>query len=417
MWDPYAQFQSATLPNGLTIHATHLPDRPWTAIGFLIHSGAMHDPEGLEGLAHFIEHLVTENGPVNIKEMTAFFEDCGGTVDFGATGYSHSHYRLFIPIDKAILTTTFSIFGHILLKAKLEKCIEQERSVIVSEFYRQYPTQLKIDLEAHKHHALYPGSWLERLGQPLGNPESINRITQSELQSHYDAHYTPANISIVAVGGLTLPELVKLLSESPFATNKRGVRTPLPIPISNPTKPSEMRHVLEASRYGDVPILAGVYYSYAKIPGVVNPYTLSLLQMILNEILYEEVREKRAWCYATGSSIQNLHDLYELSVDCDGVAPEVLDNLETVIEDCLTSAANREDLLEQAKRRTIASNSMIDETAWDICAVGINDLVKHQRIIPLEEINNNYRLVTMKDIRDILHWLKPERRWTLIARP
>jgi len=44
MWDPYAEFESATLPNGLKVYAAHWAERPWQAIGFVIHSGAEQDP-------------------------------------------------------------------------------------------------------------------------------------------------------------------------------------------------------------------------------------------------------------------------------------------------------------------------------------------------------------------------------------
>lgn len=88
-------------------------------MGFLIHSGTEYDPVGLEGLSHFIEHVVLENTNVSEKEMEAFFVDCSGMVSLGMTGYPGTHYRFFVPTDKAILMRAFSMFGHILLSAKL----------------------------------------------------------------------------------------------------------------------------------------------------------------------------------------------------------------------------------------------------------------------------------------------------------
>jgi predicted Zn-dependent peptidase len=43
-------------------------------MGFLIHSGAEHDPIGLEGVAHFVEHTTSENAPIPKKELNDFFE-------------------------------------------------------------------------------------------------------------------------------------------------------------------------------------------------------------------------------------------------------------------------------------------------------------------------------------------------------
>ncbi len=417
MWDPYAEFQSATLSNGLTVHAAHWPGRPWEAMGFLIHSGAECDPVGLEGLSHFVEHVVSENTNVSKKEMEAFFEDCGGMTSLGTTGYPCTHYRFFVPADETILAKAFSIFGHMLLSAKLEKFIERERHVIIGEFLRYYPVKLKLDLDVRERKVLYAGHWLERFVRPLGNPESVIRITQSELQSHYDAYYTPANISVVGVGGMQLPELVRLISESPFATRKKGARTPLPIPVIDVAPPSETRHVFEVSKHVIMPIEVGAYRSVAKIPGNINGRAIRIMKEMLNEVLNEEVRERRAWAYAIDCSRCNFRHFYELSINCDALALKAIDDIEEVVEACIISMTDREDLFEQTKRRALASNFMTDPTGKNICDGVLDDLAEDQRIVSLKEIGDDLERVTMSDIKDLLQWIQPERRWTLITRP
>jgi len=417
MWDPYAEFQSAKLPNGLTVHAAHWPGRPWEAMGFLIHTGAEHDPVGLEGLSHFIEHLVSGNAKVSQKEMNAFFEDCGGSVDFGRTGYPSTEYRFFVPADKAILTKAFSMFGSMLFSAKLEKSIERERQVIIGEFHRHYPVRFNFDLHVREHKALYTGYWLERFVCTLGTLESVVRITQSELQSHYDTHYTPANMSIVGVGGMQLSELIDLLSESPFAAKKNGERTPFPKPVTEVGPPSETRYVFEASQLINVPLEVGNYRSVAKIPGNINGRIISLMEDMFNEVLFEEVREQRAWAYAVNSSRHNFRHFYEFSINCNAFALKAIDEIEEVIEICIASITNREDLFEKVKHRALASNFMIDPTGKGVCGNALDDLVEDQRIVSLAEIGNDFERVTMDDVLNSLHWLRPEQRWTLITRP
>jgi predicted Zn-dependent peptidase len=417
MWDPYAEFQSATLPNGLTVYVAHWPGRPWEAMGFLIHSGAEHDPIGLEGLAHFVEHLVSENANVSKKDLIAFFQNCGGMVSLGITDYPYMLYRFFVPIDKAIITRAFSIFGYMLLSAKLEKSIERERQVIIGEFHQHYPVEFKFDLDMRQHKALYAGYWLERFVRPLGNPESVGRITQSDLQSYYDTHYTPANMSIVGVGGMRLQGLVELLSESPFAMTKKGVRTPLPTPVTDVAPPSENRYVFEASKHIRTPVEVGSYRSVAKIPGNINGQVIRIMKEMLYEILNEEVRERRAWAYGINAYRYNFRYFYEFSISCSALALEAIDGIEEVVERCITSVGDREDLFERAKRRALASNFMIDSAGKGVCDGALDDLAKYHRIISLTEIGDDLERVTMSDVRNLLQWLRPERRWTLIIRP
>jgi len=417
MWDPYGEFQSEVLPNGLTVHAAYWPERPWEMMGFLIHSGAEYDPVGLEALSHFVEHLVSGNGNVPPKEMEAFFEDRGGWVNLGLTGYPYTYYLFFLPADREILAKAFSMFGHMLLSAKLEKFIERERQIVISEFYRQFPMKFKLDLEIRKHKALYSGCWLERSVRTFGNPESVSRIGKRDLQSYYDKHYTPANMSVVGVGAMRLTELVELLSESPFATRKEGKRTQLPVPVADIALPLENRYVLEASKYVNPPIQVGAYQSSAKIPGNINGCVIRIMRKMLDEVLNEEVRERRAWAYAVGSSQHDFRHFYKFSIDCAALALKAIDNIEEVMEACVASMSDREDLFEHVKRRALANSFMIDSTGKGICEGSLEDLADRQRIISLKEIKEDLERVTMSDIVNALQWLRPERRWTVITKP
>lgn len=419
MWDPYAEFQVAKLPNGLTVHAAYWAGRPWEAMGFLIHSGAKQDPVGLEGVAHFVEHLVSDNTSVPKREMRMFFDDCGGTVSLGATDYPYTRYRFFVPADKKVIAGALSMFGHMLFSAKLKNLIERERQVIIGEFNREYPTKLKLDFHERENRALYSGHWLERFVISLGNPESIGRIKQDDLQSFYDMHYTPANMSIVGVGSITLSELVELISESPLAINKKGVRTPLLSPITDITPPSETRYIVEISRHITMAALAkvGSYRSVAKLPGNIKGQTVRIMNEMFDKVLEEEVRERRAWAYYISVSRRNLGQFYTFSINCGSLALEALDSIEEVIEDIIVSMKDREDLFEQVKRRALARNFMIDLTGRDICDIALDDLTDEQRIVPLVECRNDIERVTMDDIRNLLQWLRPEMRWTFITKP
>lgn len=418
MWDPYAEFESATLPNGLRVYATHWAKRPWQAIGFVIHSGAEHDPVGIEGLIHFVEHLVSQNAPTAYKDMQMFFKDCGGHANFGMTGYPASQYCFFIPADKAVLSRAFEMFGQMLLQGTLERFVERERQVIVEEFNRAYQVTFTLDLDKREKKALYTGHWPERFVRPLGTPESVRRITQADLQQHYDAHYTPANISIVSVGGLKLEELVALLSETPFAMSKQGSRTPQPVPIGAINPPLETRHVFEYSSVATMPepVKVGSYRSVTVMPAKADP-AIRVLSRMLNEVLDDQVRQLRAWTYNIGASWHNFRHFYQFTINCGTFNLEALDTIEDVIETCVASITDREDLFVQAKSHTIANNLMFDTNGRGVRDGAADDLIHFGRIISMAEFGKEVEAVEMSDVRALLQWLRPERRWTLIKKP
>lgn len=417
MWDPYAEFQTASLPNGLTVHAAHWPGRPWEAMGFMIHSGASQDPEGLEGVAHFVEHLVSVNTILPAKDIYAFFGNCGGNVDLGATRYPNAYYKMFVPIEKDILSRAFSIFGHMLLSAKLEKFIERERQVITGEFHRRYPAKFKLDLELRKYKMLYPGYRPERFTTPLGRPESIEAISQNDLQSYYDQHYTPTNISIVGVGGMQLAELVELLSNSPFAQKKEGERTPRQVPVNEVEPPLETLYILQTPEQPSMQLDVGAFQSWARLPGNINTAVLAIIRRMLTHILMEEVREQRAWVYDISSNWGNVGGFREISISCQALALKAIDEIEEVIEICIASVADREDLFEEVKGRMISANLMIDHSGQGIRDGALDNLGDHQKILPVREWNEEVEGVKMEEICSLLKWLKPERRWAIITRP
>ncbi len=157
MWDPFAEFESATLPNGLRVYAAEWPNRPWQAMGFLIHSGAAQDPIGLEGLAHYTEHLVSENASMPLKDIEAFFQAAGGFASFGSTSFSSTNYKFFAPKQKKFLEEALILFGTMLLKETLKNRVEAERAVILQEFSRKYPVQFVFDFESREQQMVFPG--------------------------------------------------------------------------------------------------------------------------------------------------------------------------------------------------------------------------------------------------------------------
>ncbi len=413
VWDPYAEFQSATLPNGLTVYASNWPGRPWENVRFLVHSGAECDPIGFEGTAHFVEHLISKNTTIPYQDIKVFFEDQGGSVELGMTGYPFTSYHFFAPMDKMIMTKAFSLFGEMLFSSKLENFIERERQVIIGEFNRKYPLKLDLDIETRWRKSLYDGYRMKN--SVLGTPESIKRISRDELQSYYDTYYTPANMSIVCVGGMTLEEIMKILSESPFAMKKDGVRVPLLLKTTAVTRPTEVQYSFKMSDVVATPVESGRYASIAKVPAVISGQTINIAKMMIGKILFREVREQRAWAYSITCSHHNFQRFHEFSIDCKAFDIKALNEFEKVVDDCITSIGEDAELLEQKKRCALAN--MLDTSGKGLCDGATDDLINHQRIISVAGHNEGVDRVTMKDIREVIDWLRPKQRWTLVVHP
>lgn len=416
LWDPFADFQSATLPNGLTVYASTWEGRPWEAVGFLIHSGAEHDPAGIEGTAHFVEHLVSRNASMPYEDIKTFFEGSGGGVGLGQTGYPFTKYKFFAPANREILEKAFSVFGGMLLSATLEKEIGEQRQVITREFQQKCSNRHRFDMTMRGRRTLFRNTMLERSALPLGSLESIGKISREDLQSYYDSHYTPANISIVGVGGMTLAELVDILSETPFVIQKNGIRMPLPSSITATGRPlEENRYVFNNTQKELGELSAGDYASFALLPGNIKYGVVGVFNDMLDKALFREIRGKRSWTYSASSENHYLRSFYSLSIFCQALSREVLDEIEGVVERCIISTIEDTNLFLQTKQYILSS--LLDLNGRKVRDSALNDLASYQRLISYSEHRERIDLVTMEDIQGLAPCLLPEQRWTLIVRP
>jgi zinc protease len=239
MYDPYTEFTKTVLENGLEVHSVFWA-RPWINMEIVVHSGGREDPVEMPGLAHFVEHVVSQNIPNwGFDQSKEFFETCGGRAEFGSTNYLSTRYRFCVPADPVIFREALAIFGSMLLGARIERDVERERKVISCEFNGRYPFRKRLDWDMCIRRALFKGHRLETWNRPLGRPEGFLSATEADLQSFYDKHYVPANISLVIIGGLPTEEVIDELEKSPFGTRKNGTRNPIPQPFNQIPIPAE----------------------------------------------------------------------------------------------------------------------------------------------------------------------------------
>lgn len=407
--DPFARFDVEVLSNGLTVYSTYWPDCPWQVMSFLVHSGANMDAPGLDGTAHFVEHLVSQNASCSKEELREFFDLSGGEVHLGVTGYRSTKYGFLVPLK--VLPSALDIFGTMLITAKLENGIDKERQVILGEFRRSYPLEFHLELALRQKKMVYSGHKLENYLRPLGIPESIELISEKDVQAYHDAHYTPANMSVICVGGKNIGELVKLINESSFALKKPGERTPFS------TRIKEFDPLPENEYAFNSPLLKTITYrTVSKFPGGTNVSAV-ILQQILQKIFLESIREHHAWAYHVSVERYDLGMFQNLSICCRGLSPKAIDKIEGVVTDSINSLNDRSDLFKKVQKKIVAHNLMSDLNGRSICGIATDDLVAYNRIISQSEHSEMIQSVTFAEIQELIEKLAPQYRWSCIIAP
>ena len=201
--------QKEVLPNGLVIITEPMEHMHSVSVGIWLRAGSRREPAELNGISHFIEHMVFKGTARRTAEDIAREVDSvGGMLDaFTAKEMVCFNTRV---LDEH-LPKAFDVVADMVLEPKLaNEDIDKEKSVILEEI-----RMTQDNPEDLVHELFTQNFWTPHaLGKPiLGTPETVSSFTRETLDSWFRHWYAPNHLVITAAGRLTHQQLVDLVSE------------------------------------------------------------------------------------------------------------------------------------------------------------------------------------------------------------
>jgi predicted Zn-dependent peptidase len=286
-------FGRSTLPSGARVVTEELAGRPTVSLGVWVGSGSSVERPGLEGGAHFIEHLLFKGTKKRTAAALAKEIDAiGGHLD-AFTSREYTAFYLNLLVDH--LERGMEILADILLRSTFPALeVERERRVILEEI-----RSAEDNPEDCAYELLVQGLWGgSALGRPiLGVPASVGKVPRARLLEFFAEHYRSGNLVFAAAGGVEHAPLEKLWRRH-FPFPKRPHRQPRPAPPR-----------LKPGFYSRARDLEQTYLNFA-CAGLeqdhVDRYALYVLNTIIggsmSSRLFQEIREKRGLAYSVYSS-------------------------------------------------------------------------------------------------------------------
>ena len=356
MWDPYAEFQHKKIANGPDIYACHWPNRSREKVHIIVHAGSLQDKKGREGTAHLLEHLLCYGGKIGGDvESDIFFKDQGGRINYNTSTFA-TQCHFYGPARRDFLAPALAMVGkNIYNFSANEDLLAKERKIVTGEFRSYYPLQFTLEIEMRERRTLFSETPLERLIVPIGGSlESIEQISNSDLLAFYRQYYIPANISIVAVGGMPVEEVFRLVEDGPFSAGG-GSRVELPKAMSDLPALAENNYDFSASCY--LKNSASFNCSRLKIsvvlPGTIARAPVSIFSDLVKEAVNNEIREKRRWSYGLKSECIDYKALHAMVLQFHDLPPNKLAETEVAIKSAVNSLWWDEKLLEIIRRRRV----------------------------------------------------------------
>ena len=298
--------QQDVLPNGLVVITEPMEHVHSVSVGIWLRSGSRREPAELNGISHFVEHMVFKGTARRTAEDIAREVDSvGGMLDaFTAKEMVCFNTRV---LDEH-LPKAFDVLADMVLEPKFAPDdIAREQSVILEEI-----RMTQDNPEDLVHELFTQNFWTPHaLGKPiLGTPETVSAFDRETLQKWFRRWYAPNHLVVTAAGHLTHAQLVDLVSErfARLAPSEDG---------SAESAPEAAPHITLRSKreLEQVHLCLGV----PALPLTdERRFAVSILNNILgggmSSRLFQNIRERQGLAYAIFSELNSYRDAGALSV-------------------------------------------------------------------------------------------------------
>jgi zinc protease len=352
-----ATFQFA-LQNGMQVLV--IPDHRAPVVTQMLwfRVGAVDDPPGISGLAHFFEHMMFRGTKAVPGDSFAQTIAKNGGEDNAFT--DHDYTAFYEQIAKDRLPLAMKLEADRLVNLDLsDATVGPERDVVLEERRMRVDNDPQALMSEQMRAALH-------LSHPYGRPvigwaDEVRRIDRVSAKNFYDHHYAPNNAILVIAGDVTPDEIRKLAQDG---YGKVAARTLQPrAEFAEPPRLAETRMTIVRPD-AKVPLFSRIYRvpSYAQgTPGQAEG--LETYAQVLGgdqtSTLYRVLVEQKKLATDAGASYEGYaRDASEFSVYAVPRPGVSLETLERAVDQVLAqaaAAAPRSPDLQRAKTGLIAA--------------------------------------------------------------
>ncbi|MFA6511563.1 MAG: pitrilysin family protein [Patescibacteria group bacterium] len=317
--------QQAKLKNGLRMIVAPRHETEAVTALVLFKVGSRNETKDINGVSHFIEHLMfkgTKKRPTTLsisKELDGIGAEYNAFTSKDYTGY-------YIKANAEKLPLLLDILSDMLYNSKFDpKEIERERGVIIEEInmYRDNPLMYIDDVFEGAMYGDHP------LGWDIAGPRKIIRtVSRAKLVAYKNTFYQPNNTNVIVAGRVNEKTIFDQIRFA-FETNKKSKALPKPkkktITQKKPTialSYKETEQVQMALGYPAYP------YNHK------NLIALHVLAAVLggnmSSRLFIQVRERRGLAYSVRAGVSMYEDTGNFMVQS-GLAHDRVDEALKVI--------------------------------------------------------------------------------------
>ncbi len=386
------QTQLTTLNNGLRIVTCSRPNTETVSLGIWIKTGSAYEDEKINGISHFLEHMVFKGTKNRTSlQISEEIENVGGQNNAYTSREFTAFYAKMLKDDTEL---ALDVISDLILNPTFpEEELVKEREVVVQEIKQTIDSPDDIIFDYFQGKA-FPDQPLGR--SILGPTEKVRSFDGQALQNYLKTNYAAENIVVCAVGNLEHEKFVEMCRQRLSGLQPDVSFTAQPQKYVGgfyvEKRDIEQTHVVLGFEGFD-------YNSDHYYPAMIFS---TLFGGGMSSRLFQEIREKLGLVY-TVYGFANSHTQTGISGIYAGTTADELQKLLPVVAQeikkvCYDKVDIKE--LNRAKAQIKASMLMALESSSSTSEVIARQMLLFDRVLPIKEMVEKIENVTLDDIRD-----------------
>lgn len=189
------QFKHKTLANGLVLIGEVSPASKSAAVGYFVKTGARDETPQINGVSHFLEHMLFKgNDRLSAFEVNEAFDSRGAQFNAFTSEEQTVFYAAVLP---EYLIEITKLWAELMRPALRDDDFTIEKNVIKEEIamYQDTPMFDVMDRCRSLHFGSHPCG-----ASVLGTVESIDALTAEQMRTYFACRYAPNNTIVACTG-------------------------------------------------------------------------------------------------------------------------------------------------------------------------------------------------------------------------
>ena len=387
-------YNKTVLDNGIRIVTEGINHVRSVSLGVWVESGSRYENPAINGIAHFIEHMLfkgTKNR--SALDIVSSIDSVGGVLN-AYTGKELTSF--YVKIPDYHLAMAIDLLADIFQNSLFDPAeLDKEKLVILQEIHmlEDTPDEYiydffgKIFWDDHPH------------GLPiLGTKDTVTSFRRNTIVDFFTRHYNGNNMTIAAAGNLKHDDFVNLVEKSFSSIEGIDLKKEMMEPavtsnIAVLEKDLEQVHVM-------IGTLAPASTSDDRYAAVLMN---TILGGSMSSRLFQEIREKRGLAYAIHSFLLPYRDVGMLGIYFGASEDRVIDIITLVMEELKKLSNNS--LLEQelqAAKEQMKGNFLLSMESTDMRMTRLaKNEIYFSRNIEFDEVVDRISGISKEDVKDL----------------